>query len=160
MQNNYKSPQLLLTIKEFQSSVPINLRWAIQKNYTEMVEWKVLVRYGRKLLIDPDRFWDWLRSRGWQWQWLARRIGDSPMSDRGATGFSNQALLDQLLAGPYAHFTKVGEDDYRGCSERNPSFSLSSNGYYDHKAGKGGIRSELARDESRYVSHRDAHQYH
>jgi len=32
------------------------------------------------------------------------------MSDRGATGFSNQALLDQLLAGPYAHFTKVGED--------------------------------------------------
>ena len=82
------------------------------------------------------------------------------MSDRGATGFSNQALLDQLLAGPYAHFTKVGEDDYRDCSERNPGLSLSSNGYYDHKAGKGGSLSELARDESRDVSHWGPHHEH
>ena len=82
------------------------------------------------------------------------------MSDRGATGFSNQALLDQLLAGPYAHFTKVGEDDYRDCSERNPGLSLSSNGYYDHKAGKGGSLSELARDESRDVSHWGPHHDH
>ena len=82
------------------------------------------------------------------------------MSDRGATGFSNQALLDQLLAGPYAHFTKVGEDDYRACSERNPGLSLSSNGYYAHKAGKGGSLSELARDESRDVSHWGPHHAH
>ena len=61
---NHETLAPFLKVNEFQKKAPINLRWAIQKNYTEMVEWKVLVRYGRKLLIDPDRFWDWLRSRG------------------------------------------------------------------------------------------------
>ena len=58
---NHDTLAPLLKVNDFQKKAPINLRWAIQQ---KMVEWKVLVRYGRKLLIDPDRFWDWLRSRG------------------------------------------------------------------------------------------------
>ncbi len=61
---NHDTLAPLLKVNEFQKKASINLRWAIQQNYTEMIEWKVLVRYGRKLLIDLDRFWDWLRSRG------------------------------------------------------------------------------------------------
>ena len=79
------------------------------------------------------------------------------MSDRGATGFSNQAMLDQLLAGPYAHFTKVGEDDYRDRSERNPSMSLSSKGYFNHRTGENGYLSKLAADAGLDVSHMHPH---
>ena len=42
----------------------INIRWAIQKNYIEMVDAGALMRYGRKILIDPNAFWNWLKEKG------------------------------------------------------------------------------------------------
>ena len=41
---------------------PINLRWAIQCHVKEMTRLGVITRFGRKILIDPKRFWDWLRA--------------------------------------------------------------------------------------------------
>ena len=54
----------LLTVKEFQKETPINLRWAIQQHYPEMVEAGALLKYGRKLLIEHDSFWRWLLEKG------------------------------------------------------------------------------------------------
>ena len=61
-----KKPNPLLSVEEFkkQHRPPINIRWAIQKSYCEMVESGALLRYGRKILIDPDAFWVWLREKG------------------------------------------------------------------------------------------------
>ena len=56
----------LVSVEAFkrQHRPPINIRWAIQKNYHEMVEAGALYRFGRKLLIDPHSFWLWLREKG------------------------------------------------------------------------------------------------
>ena len=44
-----------------------------------------------------------------------------------------QAALDYLLSHEYSHFRKVGNDDYRDPSKKNPGLSLSSKGWNDHK---------------------------
>ena len=59
-------------------------------------------------------------------------------------GFSNQAVLKVLLEGPYAHFRKVGNDDWRDTSEKNPGFSLSTKGFFDHEEECSGHLSKLA----------------
>ena len=61
-----KKSSRLLSLEEFKEKhrPPINIRWAIQKSYSEMVESGALLRYGRKILIDPDAFWAWLREKG------------------------------------------------------------------------------------------------
>ena len=63
---NHQNSDRLLSVEEFKEKQmpPINMRGAIQKNYTEMVEAGVLFRYGRKILIDPDTFWVWLKEKG------------------------------------------------------------------------------------------------
>ncbi len=45
----------------------------------------------------------------------------------------NQELLRSLLNGPCSHFKKFGQYDYRDPTEKNPSGSLSSKGFYDHR---------------------------
>jgi len=57
---NAESSNILARVSEFQKTAPINLRWAIQRHYTSLVEYGVIVRYGRKILISPSKFWDWL----------------------------------------------------------------------------------------------------
>ena len=57
---NTETSATLVTVCEFQKRAPINLRWAIQRHYTSLVEYGVIVRYGRKILISPSKFWDWL----------------------------------------------------------------------------------------------------
>lgn len=56
----------LVSVETFTSKhqPPINLRWAIQRHYHEMVDAGALLRFGRKLLIDPESFWVWLREKG------------------------------------------------------------------------------------------------
>ena len=54
----------LKTVKQLQPDVPVNLRWALQKHYTELVEAGVVIRYGRKILLDEEKIWGWLKSRG------------------------------------------------------------------------------------------------
>ena len=56
----------LLAVEDFikRHRPPVNMRWSIQKHYQEMVEAGVMLRHGRKLLVDPAKFWDWLRERG------------------------------------------------------------------------------------------------
>lgn len=59
--NQQSTKDSLLTVKDFQKLVPINVRWAIQKHGCRLEEAKVIVRYGRKILIDPEMFDQWLR---------------------------------------------------------------------------------------------------
>ena len=54
----------LKTVKQLQPDIPLNLRWALQKHYTALLESGVVIRYGKKILIDEEKFWGWLRSRG------------------------------------------------------------------------------------------------
>ncbi len=63
---NHQNSDRLLSVEEFKEKhgPPINIRWAIQKSYCEMVESGALLRYVRKILIDPDAFWIWLREKG------------------------------------------------------------------------------------------------
>ena len=61
---------------------------------------------------------------------------------------SNQDLLAELLKGPFSHFKKIGQDDWRDPSEKNPSFSLSSKGYIDHKSGTSGSLNDLAKEKN------------
>ena len=42
---------------------PINMRWAIQKHQKEMKDEKVIIRFGNKILIQPENFWRWLFER-------------------------------------------------------------------------------------------------
>jgi len=53
----------LKTVKQLQPDIPVNLRWALQKHYCELVDAGVVIRYGRKILLDEERIWGWLRSR-------------------------------------------------------------------------------------------------
>ena len=53
----------LKTVKQLQPDIPVNLRWALQKHYSELVDAGVVIRYGRKILLDEERIWRWLRSR-------------------------------------------------------------------------------------------------
>ena len=55
----------LVTVDDFISHhhPPISVRWAIQRYNSELVREKVIVRYGKKILIRPEKFWDWLVSR-------------------------------------------------------------------------------------------------
>jgi len=61
-ENQFK-PELK-TVKQLQPDIPVNLRWALQKHYTALLESGVVIRYGKKILIDEEKFWGWLRSRG------------------------------------------------------------------------------------------------
>ena len=40
---------------------PINVRWALQRHRREMLQSGAICQFGRKILVSPDRFWDWLR---------------------------------------------------------------------------------------------------
>jgi len=53
----------LKTVKQLQPDIPVNLRWALQKHYSELVDAGVVIRYGRKILLDEENIWRWLRSR-------------------------------------------------------------------------------------------------
>lgn len=56
----------LLGVEDFIAThnPPVNMRWTISKHYPELVEAGALLRIGRKLLISPQHFWEWLRERG------------------------------------------------------------------------------------------------
>ena len=58
----------------------------------------------------------------------------------------NAELLEKLLAGPFSHFKQVGDDDWRDPNESNPSLSLSSRGYYDHRTNLCGNLYKLAKN--------------
>jgi len=55
----------LLSVADFTKThrPPVSLRWAIQQHYVEMVEHGAVLRFGRKILVDPPRFWSWLREK-------------------------------------------------------------------------------------------------
>ena len=57
----------------------------------------------------------------------------------------NAELLEKLLAGPFSHFKQVGDDDWRDPNESNPSLSLSSRGYFDHRTYDCGSLLKLAK---------------
>ncbi len=61
-------------------------------------------------------------------------------------GFSNLALLQNLLSGPYQHYVEFGNGDWRDPAESNPALSLSAEGWFDHKKGTGGHLSSLAEE--------------
>ena len=42
-------------------------------------------------------------------------------------------LLKKLLGSHFSHFKQVGDDDWRDPNASNPSLSLSSRGYFDHR---------------------------
>jgi len=49
--------------------------------------------------------------------------------------YDNEDLLRRLLGHPhFASFKKVGADDWRDTSEKNPPLSLSTKGLFDHKS--------------------------
>ena len=56
---------MLVSIGEFIANhhPPINIRWAIQKHQQEMKREKVIVRFGKRILIHPENFWKWLFER-------------------------------------------------------------------------------------------------
>ena len=60
----YEIP-MLVSIDDFISNhhTPINIRWAIQKHQQEMKREKVIVRFGKRILIHPENFWKWLFER-------------------------------------------------------------------------------------------------
>ena len=62
-QSHKSSNSILLTVKEFQKQAPISVRWAIQRNSCRLEEIGALIRYGRKLLIDPEKFYEWLKTQ-------------------------------------------------------------------------------------------------
>ena len=45
----------------------------------------------------------------------------------------DQELRRSLLNGTCSHFKKFGQDDDRDPAEKNPSGSLSSKGFYNHR---------------------------
>jgi len=59
---NAEKPELT-TVKIFQMTCPVNVRWAIQKYGTLLMERGAVVRYGRKLLVNPNLFMSWLASK-------------------------------------------------------------------------------------------------
>ena len=59
---------------------------------------------------------------------------------------TNTDLFSKLLEGPYSHFKKVGEDDWRDIGTRNPGFSISSKGYFNHNSGLNGSLLDLCKD--------------
>jgi|GEM_PF-3164937 len=59
---NAEKPELT-TVRSFQRSCPVNVRWAIQKYGTLLMERGAVVRYGRKLLVNPNLFMSWLASK-------------------------------------------------------------------------------------------------
>ena len=61
--NPNSSEHLLLTVKDFDNQIPINVRWAIQKHGCRLEEFGALIRYGKKLLIDPEKFYEWLKTQ-------------------------------------------------------------------------------------------------
>ena len=56
---------LLVSVDDFIENhhPPINMRWAIQKHQKEMKDEKVIIRFGKKILIQPENFWRWLFER-------------------------------------------------------------------------------------------------
>ena len=60
----------------------------------------------------------------------------------------NNDLLNALLTGPYSHYEKYGDDDWRDPEQKNPSLSISSKGYIDHKFGKSGSLFVLCREHN------------
>ena len=59
---------------------------------------------------------------------------------------SNGILLNRLLShSDFARFNEWGSDDWRDPNEKNPSLSLSSKGWYNHKTGAEGSLYDLAK---------------
>ena len=54
-------------------------------------------------------------------------------------------LLKKLLGTHFSHFKQVGDDDWRDPNESNPSLSLSSRGYFDHRTYVCGSLLKLAK---------------
>ena len=66
------------------------------------------------------------------------------MEQRQLEQIPNEILLNRLLSHPdFAHFRKLGSDDWRDPNEKNPSLSLSTNGWYNHKTGASGSLYDL-----------------
>ena len=58
----------------------------------------------------------------------------------------NEILLNRLLShSDFARFNEWGSDDWRDPNEKNPSLSLSSKGWYNHKTGAEGSLYDLAK---------------
>lgn len=58
----------------------------------------------------------------------------------------NGILLNRLLShSDFARFNEWGSDDWRDPNEKNPSLSLSSKGWYNHKTGAEGSLYDLAK---------------
>jgi hypothetical protein len=61
----------------------------------------------------------------------------------------NGTLLSLLLShSDFSHFKQIANDDWRDSSKTNPSFSLSSKGWKDHKTGEGGSLFDLAKERN------------
>ena len=59
----------------------------------------------------------------------------------------NGILLNRLLSySDFARFNEWGSDDWRDPNEKNPSFSLSTDDWYNHKTGASGSLYDLARE--------------
>ena len=57
-----ESPELVSVSHFIQvNTLPINLRWYIQRHVEEMHAAGVFYKFGRKYLLDPKKFWNWLR---------------------------------------------------------------------------------------------------
>ena len=61
---------------------------------------------------------------------------------------TNSDLFTKLLDGPFSHFKKMGEDDWRDPSFRNPGFSISGKGYFNHNSGSSGSLYDLCKEHN------------
>ena len=59
---------------------------------------------------------------------------------------ANSDLFTKLLDGPFSHFKKVGEDDWRDPGVKNPGFSISSKGYFNHNSELKGSLYDLCKE--------------
>ena len=68
------------------------------------------------------------------------------MNHKQLEKISNGILLNRLLShSDFARFNEWGSDDWRDPNEKNPSLSLSSKGWYNHKTGAEGSLYDLAK---------------
>jgi hypothetical protein len=63
--NDGASPPHLVQFTEFEEKCPINARWAWLKRKENGLEKSgAVIRYGRRLLVNPIRFFEWLETQG------------------------------------------------------------------------------------------------
>jgi hypothetical protein len=69
------------------------------------------------------------------------------MEQRQLEQIPNEILLNRLLShSDFARSNGLGSDDWRDPNEKNPSLSLSADGWYNHKTGASGSLYDLARE--------------